>query len=235
MTGRGFISILLGIIIGLAGGFLLAQIQAPDNTDVLERIGSVENSVAALQDDIANMGDRLETAVASAAPQLRNVNEAAITSSYYLVGLEELQLWLAEQEETADASAVPAPPDGEDAEVVQLTEEEIAELLTNLSEDVTDIESLEAAFEEDESQARQLLSLVSQRLTDILGEDSDAAVFTCLSLEADVYTGTSLYVYLQVPRAANEELPTVWNTLAVPVEDNIFWTTRCLQEGAEKR
>lgn len=236
MTGRGFVIILLGIIIGLAGGFLIAQIQAPDNTEVLDRIGAVESSVAALQDDIANMGDRLETAVASSAPQLRNVNEAAISSSYYLVGLEELELWLAEQMETADASSVPSPPDGDESgDVVQLTEEEISQLLMSLSEGVTDIESLEAAFDGDEAQAQQLLNLVNQHLTEIIGETGDAEVFTCLSLEADVYTGTNLYVYLQVPRSASEVLPTVWNTLSVPVEDNIFWTTRCLQDDADKR
>lgn len=200
MKAKDLLLLIGGVIVGVLLGVVVMSGLRPDQS---AQIAQLESQVKELQN--------AQSVAAAPTPVFRTVNEAAATSSFYLVTFDKTVEWL---EETLE---------------LELTEEQ-KEALTAISEGILDEIALEEAFEDKESPVYVTLQYIYEQLVIKRGDQSESPIASCLALENDFYTGTVQYLYLQVPSDAKEMgIPKDWKLLDSPLPNTQTWVSVCFE------
>ena len=75
--------------------------------------------------------------------------------------------------------------------------------------------------------------LISLQNTLFADRESEDDTNTCIGINQDVYTGPGVYVYVEVSPDLADNVPDSWEELDGPKENDILWSTECLESDAE--
>lgn len=146
------------------------------------------------------------------------------TSAYYLVDLASTSDWLTEK-----AAAEAAATDGE--------------ILTDSLQEVNELpaaENFREAFRTAQTAIDKVLTetyvaLGGESLAQPLSDVQQAATFACLGLDDNPYStsGPGLYMYMKIPTQAVGSVPTTWEALETPKENDLYWQLLACQPNVE--
>jgi hypothetical protein len=128
-------------------------------------------------------------------------------SRFYLVDFQTAQTWL-EAQNSSQTEALRA-----DLEAVSALQQ-----ATNLA----------VYLKDNQESIDKVLALLYQALT--TGRvNNPQAVMACIGVDNDPFspTGPGLYVYVEVPASATPSVPSNWQALQGPKEDNMLWSKDC--------
>lgn len=207
MKTKEIVLLIAGLVLGLAVGFGIATSNANSAATVASQ------NLAAAQAEVAQL-QTVATAAAAATPVMRTVNEAASTSDFYLVSLDQVQSWL-----TDDLK-------------VEMTDDMVTDVAT-IPTELSDETALKAALADTTSTTHQYLATIYAALAAKLPADSDAPISTCFALESDLFAGANnLYFYVQVPVGEAQkplEIPKDWTLLDGPLPQSEIWSSDCYE------
>ncbi|MFW5748366.1 MAG: hypothetical protein ACOCYT_02000 [Chloroflexota bacterium] len=213
-----------GLLVGLVVGIVFFTIANNNGLDEAQVRAIVAEENAGLQTSLLT---QIAALTAPDTPGFTTRQVDAADSSYFLVTMDQAEAWLSTVAE-------------ENEETFALQEQitEAIENARNPQNSFGSMNEIELFFDTQVSSVDGMLAGVYDALMinlseGVTAEEEDLSV--CLGLDNDPYSldGPTIYLYLQVPEATEEELPKEWELLDGPREESMLWTAECYDPEAE--